>query len=300
MDTKLKIFCTVADTKSFTKTSRIVHLSQPAVTLQIQALEDFFETKLFDKTEGQISLTTAGKLLYDEAKLIIQHYTDIEKKINRITGTMKGAVTVGASTTLGNYVLPHVITDFKKIHPRIKIKMFVGNTERIEDLLTSGFVNFGIVEGQTSKKYLKAEPFMTDQLSLVVHPKHPLLRKKHVSILDLTREPFILREEGSGTRQKIEEFLKSHGLSSRDLHLSLVLGSTESIKSAVETGAGIAMISKWAVKKQVEDGRVKIVTLKEGGIHRTLSMIFSKKTHLTHADKEFILFAKNYSYDRLI
>ncbi len=297
MDIKLKIFCTVAETKSYTKTSKIVHLSQPAVTLQIQALEEFFEIKLFDKTKGNIVLTPAGKMIYDHAKHILNHYKEIEKDVNKITGMMKGAVTLGASTTIGNYILPRVISDFKKAHPRIKIKMFVGNTERIEDLLLSGFIDFGMIAGKASKRHVREETIMSDQLTLVVHPKHPLTKKRAISILDLTREPFIMREEGSGTRQTIEEFLKYHGLSHNDLHIALVLGSTKSIKTTVEEGTGIALISKWAVKNELEDGRLKIVNLKEGRIPRTLSQITTSKTRLSHADKEFILFVKNYPFE---
>jgi molybdate transport repressor ModE-like protein len=299
VDSRLKIFCTVAETGSFTRAARIVHLSQPAVSLQIQSLEELYETKLFDKTEGKISLTPAGQILYEKAKGILEQFTEIEKEINRLTGMMKGAVNLGASTTLGNYILPYIITEFKKIHPKIKVKMLVGNTARVEDLLASGFINFGIVEGNVSKKNISAEKVMSDQLMLVAHPRHPLTRKKSVSIIDLTNEPFILREEGSGTRQKIEEFLKYHGVSVRALHIGLVLGSTESVKTAVETGSGIAMVSKWSVKKELEDGRLKIIRLKEGGISRTISLISSKNYRLSNADKEFILFAKNYPYESL-
>ncbi|MBC8414163.1 MAG: LysR family transcriptional regulator [Nitrospira sp.] len=299
MDIKLKIFCTVAETKSVTRASRIVHLSQPAVTLQIQALEAFFETKLFDKTKGQGSLTPAGEILYEHARHILTHYAEVEKDINKITGMMKGAVTLGASTTLGSYILPYVITDFKKIHPKIKIKMYSGNTERIEDLLASGFIDFGIIAGKTSKRNITSEQVLVDQLSLIVHPKHPLARKKTASILDLTNEPFILREEGSGTLQTIEKFLKTHGVSKRDLHVALILGSTESIKASVETGTGIALVSKWAVRKEVQDGRIKIVNLKEGSIPRALSFIFPQKAQMSHADKEFVLFIKNYPFDSL-
>ncbi len=297
MDIKLKIFCTVAETKSFTKTSQIVHLSQPAVSLQIQSLEEFFETKLFDKTGKQVNLTAAGKILYEHAIHIMGHYNEVLKEISKLTGMMKGAVALGASTTLGNYILPYIITDFKRIHPKIKIKMRIGNTERIEDLMQSGFVDFGIVEGRTSRSNTKSEKVISDQLTLIVHPKHPLTRKRIVSVLDLTREPFILREQGSGTRQQIEKFLNQHGLKIQDLHVALVMGSTESIKASVEAGTGIAILSKWAVRKEVEDGRLKTVKLREGGIPRDLSLIYSKKHHLSHADKELILFIKNYVYD---
>lgn len=297
MDTKLKIFCTVAETKSFTKTSRIVHLSQPAVSLQVQSLEEFFETKLFNKTDRKVSLTPAGEILYEHAIHILCHYNEVVKEINKLTGTMKGAVSLGASTTLGNYILPRIITDFKILHPKIKIKLRIANTERIEDLMHSGFIDFGIVEGKTARGKTVTERLISDQLTLIVHPNHPLTRKKAVSVLDLTKEPFILREQGSGTKQQIGKFLNQHGLNIRDLHVALVMGSTESIKSAVEAGIGIAILSGWAVRKEVEDGRLKTVNLKEGGIPRELSLIFSKKPHLSHADKELILFIKNYPYE---
>ena len=297
MDTKLKTFCTVAETRSFTKTSRIVHLSQPAVSLQIQSLEEFFETKLFNKTEKQINLTPAGKILYEHAVHIMGHYNEVIKEINKLTGMMKGAVTLGASTTLGNYILPRIITDFKRIHPKIKIKLRIGNTERIEDLMHSGFLDFGIVEGKTSRTNTKTEKVISDQLVLIVHPKHPLAKRRSVSVLDLMREPFILREQGSGTRQHIENFLDHHGINIRDLHVALIMGSTESIKAAVEAGTGIAILSRWAVKKEVEDGRLKTVNLREGGIPRELTLIYSKKPRLSHADKELILFIKNYAYE---
>jgi DNA-binding transcriptional LysR family regulator len=297
MDIKLKVFCTVAERGSFTRAARIVHLSQPAVSLQIQSLEEFFETKLFDKTGKQVSLTVAGKILYEHAKHIIGHYDEVAKEINKLTGKMKGAVALGASTTLGNYILPQIITEFKKIHPKIKIKLRIGNTERIEDLMHSGFVDFGIVEGKTSRSTTKTERLISDRLALVVHPKHTLTRKKSVSILDVTREPFILREQGSGTRQHIEKFLHKHGLNINDLHVALIMGSTESIKSAVEAGTGIAILSRWAVRKEVEDGRLKTVNFKEESFTRDLTLIFSKKPLLSHADKELLLFIKNYDYE---
>jgi DNA-binding transcriptional LysR family regulator len=161
----------------------------------------------------------------------------------------------------------------------------------------SGFVDFGIVEGKTSRSTTKTERLISDRLALVVHPKHTLTRKKSVSILDVTREPFILREQGSGTRQHIEKFLHKHGLNINDLHVALIMGSTESIKSAVEAGTGIAILSRWAVRKEVEDGRLKTVNFKEESFTRDLTLIFSKKPLLSHADKELLLFIKNYDYE---
>ncbi len=210
---------------------------------------------------------------------------------------MKGAVALGASTTLGNYILPHIITDFKRMHPKIKIKLRIGNTERIEDMMHAGFLDFGFVEGKTSRTNTKTEKVISDQLTLIVNPNHPLAKRRKVSVLDLTRESFIVRERGSGTRQQIEQFLDNNGLNIRDLHVALVMGSTESIKAAVEAGTGIAILSKWAVRKEVEDGRLKTVKLLEGGMERDLLLISTKKPLLSHADKELIVFIKNYAYE---
>ncbi|MBA4371434.1 MAG: LysR family transcriptional regulator [Thermodesulfovibrio sp.] len=297
MDIKLKLFCAVAETRSFSKTSKIVHLSQPAVSLQIQALEEFFETKLFDRSGGEITLTAAGDLLYHQARHILDHYTDVEKEMRKISGAIKGGFTLGASTSIGNHVLPRVIIAFKKQHPRVKISMRVGNTRRIEELVKSGLIDFGLVAGECMGGKLKRETIMTDDLVLIVSREHPWAKKKVISILDMVREPFILREEGSGTRQKIEEYFASHGISVDDMHIALVLGSTASIKEAVEGGVGVSVVSKWAVQREAADGRLKLVTFREGNIQRDLSLIVPSRGHLSHVIDEFLIHVKKYPYE---
>jgi DNA-binding transcriptional LysR family regulator len=299
-DHKLKVFCTVAETKSFSKTSEIIHLTQPAVSLQIQALEEIYETKLFDRSSSFINLTPAGEILYKYAKDILNLYAEAEKEIGKITGLIKGSITIGASTTIGNYVLPTVIADFKKTHPKIKINVFIGNTKRIVDLLNSGGVDIGLVEGETSKHKMKTEPIITDELTFIVPPFHPWAKKKVVSILEVTKEPFILREEGSGTRQMIEKYLLSHGINTGDMRIALVLGSTESIKEAVESGMGISIVSKWAARKEVKYGSLKLITPKEEKIIRNFSLIMQKSAVLSHAVDEFLAYLKSYPYDSLL
>ncbi len=299
-DHKLKVFCTVAETKSFSKTSEIIHLTQPAVSLQIQALEEIYETKLFDRSSSFINLTPAGEILYKYAKDILNLYAEAEKEIGKITGLIKGSITIGASTTIGNYVLPTVIADFKKTHPKIKINVFIGNTKRIVDLLNSGGVDIGLVEGETSKHKMKTEPIITDELTFIVPPFHPWAKKKVVSILEVTKEPFILREEGSGTRQMIEKYLSSHGINTGDMRIALVLGSTESIKEAVESGMGISIVSKWAARKEVKYGSLKLITPKEEKIIRNFSLIMQKSAVLSHAVDEFLAYLKSYPYDSLL
>ncbi len=295
----MKLFCVVAETRSFSKTSKIAHLSQPAVSYQIQALEEFFETKLFDRSGGEITLTTAGEILYHQARHILDHYNDIEKDIRKISGAIKGDFTIGASTSVGNHVLPKVIIAFKKKHPKVKIGMLVGNTKRIEDLLRSGLVDVGLVAGDCMGGKMKREKIMSDELVLIVSKDHPWTKKKNISILDIFKEPFILREEGSGTRQRIEEYLSAHGINIHEMHVVLVLGSTASIKEAVEAGIGVSIVSKWAVLREAASGQLKILTFREGPIQRDLSLLIPTGKHLSNTIEEFLLFVRKYPFEEL-
>lgn len=299
-DHKLKVFCTVAETKSFSKTSEIIHLTQPAVSLQIQALEELYETKLFDRSSSSIGLTTAGEVLYKYSKDILALYAELEKEIGKITGLIKGSITVGASTTIGNYVLPSIIVDFKKNHPKIKINVLIGNTKRILDLLNSGVIDLGLVEGETSRHKIKVESLITDELVVIVPPLHQWAKKKVVSVLEIPKEPFIIREEGSGTRQMIEKYLASHGIKSSDMRIALVLGSTESIKEAVESGIGISIVSKWAARKELKYGSLRLIAPKEDRIIRDFTLVMPRNAVISHAADEFLSFIKSYPYYDLL
>jgi len=249
-DHKLKVFCTVAETKSFSKASEIIHLTQPAVSLQIQALEEIYGTRLFDRSNNTVVLTRAGTLLYKYAREILALYSSAEKDIGEITGLVKGNLSVGASTTIANYLLPSVIVDFRKKYPKIKVNLHVGNTKGVIEFLNSGTIDIGLVEGEVQRQKIVVEKFLTDELVLIMSPAHPWAKRRDLSISEITEEPFIVREEGSGTRQMIEKNLENQGISPLDLKVSLVLGSTEAIKSAVEDGMGVSIISAWAAKKR--------------------------------------------------
>ncbi|HXW69564.1 MAG TPA: selenium metabolism-associated LysR family transcriptional regulator [Dissulfurispiraceae bacterium] len=299
-DHKLKVFCTVAETKSFSKTSQIIHLTQPAVSLQIQALEELYETKLFDRSSSSISLTSSGEVLYTYAKNILAQYSELEKEIGKITGLIKGSITIGASTTIGNYLLPSVVFNFKKNHPKIKINILIGNTNRVLDLLNSGIIEFGLVEGDTTRSKIRVEPILTDELVFILPAMHPMAKKKSISILEIMKEPFIIREEGSGTRQIIEKYLALHGIKISDMHIVLVLGGTEAIKEAVERGMGIAIISRWAARKELQFGTLKYISAKEDRILRDFSLVVQKNTVFSHAVDEFLSYLKVYSFEMLL
>ncbi len=299
-DHKLKVFCTVAETKSFSKTSEIVHLTQPAVSLQIQALEEYYETKLFDRTSNSITLSPSGEVLYKYAKYILALYSAAEKEIGKITGHTKGNVTIGASTTIGNHILPTIIFDFKKIHPKVKMNIYIENTRKIMELLNTGAIELGLVEGEMSKYKVTLEPIIQDELSIIIHPNHPWAKKKTVSLAELSKEPFIFREEGSGTRQVTEKYFSSHGLKMKDVNLAITLGSTESIKEAVESGVGVSIVSKWVIRKEVKYGSLLIVNIKEGRMTRNFHLVMNKNAIISHAVTEFLSFLRSYPYDNLL
>jgi DNA-binding transcriptional LysR family regulator len=299
-DHKLKVFCTVAETKSFSRTSEIIHLTQPAVSLQIQALEEIYETKLFDRSSSTVTLTPAGEVLYKYAKEILALYASAGKVIGKLTGLVKGSLTIGACSNTGNYLLPSVITDFRKTHSKIKIHLLVSNTKRVVEMLNSGNIDLGLVEGDVVRQKMIVKKLISDELLVIVSPNHPWAKKKEVSISDITKEPFIFREAGSGTRQMIEKFLARHGISPQDLKVSIVLGSTEAIKEAVENGLGVSIISRWAARKESKYGTLRLLSLKEEKMVRDFSLIINKNTVSSNALDEFLTFLKSYPFDNLL
>ncbi len=299
-DHKLKIFCTVAETKSFSKTSEIIHLTQPAVSLQIQALEELYETKLFDRSSGTITLTPAGEILYKYAKEILTLYAEAAKEIGKITGLIKGCVKIGAGTTVGNYILPAVAVDFKKKHPKIRVSISIGNAKKILEMLSTSMIDFGIISEMPGKSKFNIESIISDELCVICPADHPLTKQKTFSLYDLVKEPFVIREEGSSTRAIIEKFFADNGLTISDLHIALILGSTGSIKEAVERGMGLSIVSKWAIRKEISCGNLKILKLKEGKITRDFYIVLPKNSILSPAVEEFISYLRNYPYNDLL
>jgi DNA-binding transcriptional LysR family regulator len=299
-DHKLKVFCIVAETKSFSRASEIIRLTQPAVSLQIQALEEMYGTKLFNRSGCVITLTKAGQMLYKYAKEINSLYSSAEKEIGDFTGLTKGVISIGASSTLGNYVMPTVVSEFKRKYPKVGVHIHIGNTKNVVEYLNAANVDVGLVEGEVNKQKLVIEKLISDEMVLIMSPLHHWAKKPSVSIMTLAKEPLIFREEGSGTRQMIEKYFLKHGISPQQIKISLVMGSTESIKGAVEEGLGVSIISKWAAKKEKRYGSLKTATFKEDKFVRDFSLLRRKSKETSHTLERFIGFLKQYSFDKLL
>ncbi|KJR42614.1 transcriptional regulator, LysR family [Candidatus Magnetoovum chiemensis] len=299
-DYKLKVFCTVAEVKSFSKASEIIHLTQPAVSAQIQVLEDFYGTKLFDRTTNNVSLTPTGEILYKYAKDILSLYADAEKNICRLTGLLKGSIRLGASAMVGNYLLPELVFEFLKNNSsKMKVNLRVGNTKKISDLLNSSNIDIGIVEGEIKSQKIVVEKLYDDELVIISSKDNPISKLAEVGLENLMNTPFIVREDDSGTRQVLEKLFSKYGSCLQNLKINLMFESIEAIKEAVIKDFGIALESKLAIRKEIQKGSIKAIKIKGEKITRPLSVIYRKKGICSHIIEEFICFIKNYNFNIL-
>lgn len=287
---QLHIFKTVADKKSFSGAAQALFISQPAVSMHIKSLEDHFGTRLFDRNTQQVTITEAGRILYEYVEKILSLQDEAEKDISALTGCIRGTLSVGASFTVGEYVIPQVLGSFKKQHPQVRALLKVTNTEQIVKLVLKQALDLGLVESRVDNFELIAKPFMKDELIVLLPVDHPLAGKKFILIDELVALPFILREQGSGTRKITEDRLKEAGINLSALNVVMELGSTEAVKEAVEAGFGATIISKWAVQKELKLGTLVSVKVKEVSLVRKFYVIYNKNKFQTSVVKEFISF----------
>ncbi len=292
-DRRLQVFHTVARLLSFTKAADVLHMTQPAVTFQIRQLEEQFDTRLFDRAHNRVTLTEAGHRAFQYAENIFEQYSEMENAIREITGDISGSLTIGASTTVSEYMLPALLGDFRKKNPDVKLRLQVANTEGIVSMVENNAIDLGVVEGPVNNKHLKVEVCRKDQLVAIVSPNHDLAKRKKVSLEDVMRHPFIYREEGSGTREVIAEHLKNSGLERHLNSNSLELGSPEAVKGAVEAGMGVSIASSVSVEKEVKLGTLMSIPIKPQ-ITRNFSFVRQRHKFRVPAMEELLEFARAY------
>lgn len=293
---QLHIFKTVADKKSFSGAAQALFISQPAVSMHIKSLEDHFGTRLFDRNTQQVTITEAGRILYEYVEKILSLQDEAEKDISALTGCIRGTLSVGASFTVGEYVIPQVLGCFKKQHPQVRVLLKVTNTEQIVKLVLKQALDLGLVESRVNNFELIAKPFMKDELIVLLPVGHPLAGKEFILIDELVALPFILREQGSGTRKITEDRLTEAGINLSELNVVMELGSTEAVKEAVEAGFGATIISKWAVQKELKLGTLVSVKVKEVSLVRKFYVIYNKNKFQTPVVKEFISFLSSFCF----
>jgi len=259
---QLHIFYTVAEKGSFSAAAQALHMTQPAVTMQIQSLEDYFGTKLLHRSTKKIELSEAGRTLLPHAKRSVELVRQTDEAMSAFTQMLQGRLQLGASLTIGEYVLPRMLGPFALQYPDISIVMKVMNTTQIMDDILKHQLNFGLIEAPVHHPDMIVEPVMQDELKLIVPAGHDLAKRSKVNLEDVMNYPFVLREKGSGTRQVMEDQLQKKNIDPQDMNVVMELGSTGAVKSAVEAGVGITMLSPSSVQHELALGLVHIVDIR--------------------------------------
>lgn len=296
-DRRLQVFHTVAGVLSFTRAAELLHMTQPAVTHQIRQLEEELNARLFDRSNNRISLTAAGEQVLEYASRIIALYGQMSESVKALTGDRAGLITIGASTTIAEYMLPGLLGDFRQNFPDVQIRLRVANTDAIVSLVADNTIDLGVVEGEVDNQLLRVEQCQQDELQLILPPGHPLTKKSSIEPIELTAYPFIHREDGSGTRSVVVRYLSEHGVDEHSLNRPFELGSTEAIKGAVQAGMGITIVSGATVSRELALGLLEVRPLNPP-LMRPFYFVRQRQKFRTHLMDELFQFARLY-FERL-
>lgn len=279
LDIRLNTFITVAKIKSFTKAAEILNLTQPAVSQHIKHLEEYYNVSLVKKQGKDIMLTEEGLILYKYSKKLELLYRNLEDELKNKSG-IRRTYNVGASMTIGGYVLPYVLAEHKKVYPNIDILLHVGNTKDIIDRLLNRKLDLALIEGNFDRDKFNYRKFKDDELVLAVSSKHHFCSVDEISVDEVLHGNLILREKGSGTREMLDQKLQHSGYDIKSYNPYMELGSISAIKSLVEKNLGYTIISREAIKRELELGLIKIIPIKELEIYREFNFIYLKDSNI--------------------
>ena len=269
-NSRLKVFRAVAEHLNFHKAAEQLFLTQPAVTLQIKALESDLGVRVFDRAGGKVTLTRQGVVLLTYANKLAAIASEAERELGCKDSKIIGELSLGVSTTIAQYVLSRLLNAFFVENPLIDLTLHSGNTSEIVRLLLSSKISVGLIEGPARDRGVHTEPFMEDELVPIVPVD---TRSDALSGIEFVRQKLLIREHGSGSRQVVETALKKAGYPLKAFKKIVVLDSTEAIKSAVEVCYGIGFVSRWAISKELELGTLKVVQVKGVRATRHFSVI---------------------------
>lgn len=284
----LAIFHAVAQEQNISRGAERLHISQPAASKQLGELERSLGTHLFDRLPRGVRLTQAGALLFDYSRRLFALEAEAETALAELRGLERGHLAIGASLTIGDYLLPALLAAFGQSHPHLSISLEIANTEVIQARLHLGTLDIGLTEGFADDPTLQVHVFGHDTLVAIARPDHPLAlsaqRGEPVLPSQFTETPFVAREAGSGTRAVVEQEFARLGLS---LTPRLSLGSIEAVKRAVAAGAGMAIVSALAVQAEREAGTLAVVPLEGLAMRRPLHRLGLRGKHQSRAARAF-------------
>jgi DNA-binding transcriptional LysR family regulator len=290
----LETFSKAAELSSFTGAAKVLRLTQAAVSQRVQALEKMLGTPLFKRQGGRVLLTEAGQKLYAYAQQILDLHRRARREITGKEAPVDAELSLAASSIPGEHLLPALLSLFSRKHPHIRVRAAISDSIGVMAQVERGEVSLGLVGRKTDNPHLDFRYLTSDRMVLVVPPGHSLSRRKKVSVKQLPRQPLILREVGSGLRHCFEKSLDKAGLSLADFRVALELGSNEAIKEAVLRGAGIAILSTYAVQKELRAGWLHALEVCDLQCDRDMYIVQDRRRVLPLPARLFLLFLETH------
>jgi DNA-binding transcriptional LysR family regulator len=273
---QIEIFCTLIRLRSFSRAAEALFLTQPTVSGHIKNLETELGVMLLDRLGKRVVPTEEGEILYRYGQKLLALRDHARQEIEAVSGRMSGLLKIGGSTIPGAYILPEFIVTFKKEYPSLSVQLMIDDTAKVTQAVKDGELCIGVVGARVSDGHLESHTFLSDELVVAVPAGHHWENKKSIPIEALKHEPFILREEGSGTRRIMEEHLEKAGVSLADLNTVAIVGSSDAVRQAVKAGLGVSILSIRALRGDIETGRISAVRLKGLQFERSFSIILLK------------------------
>ncbi|SEU10441.1 LysR family transcriptional regulator [Paenibacillus sp. NFR01] len=267
----LRTFVVLAESQNFTKASELLHISQPSVSLHIKNLESEFQAQLFLRSPKFVQITPSGELLYQRAKQILLLYDQAKEELWAQRHSLQGELVVGASFTIGEYLLPALLAKLRQAYPQLNLRVEIGNTDEIVRLVRLLEVDIGLIEGPAHDKELSVLPFMEDELVIIASKAHHPIGP-NPGWPALQDQTWVTREEGSGTREYFNHFIRINGLKIKSL---LTIGSNQGVKESVIQGMGLSLLSRHAIERELAYGELAVIELKPHRFMRTLSYVTS-------------------------
>lgn len=286
---KLEVFLKVYETRSFSKASKELYLTQPTITLHIKDLEESLGVTLLNRNTRKVVPSKAGRVVYEYGKEIVKLLKEMEKELEAYKEEKRKVIEIGGSTIPGQYILPKLIKDFREENPEVSVFLKVGDSKEITERVIKGDLDLGMVGAVYKNKELVYVPCYEDEIVLIAPSDFP---KDKISLEELYDIPLIKREEGSGTWKNAIENLQNKGLDILKLKIIGEMGSTEAVKEAVKFGLGCGFVSSFAIELEKKLGLLKIIEIENVLIKRKFYLIYSRIRKLTSSEEKFIKFVK--------
>jgi DNA-binding transcriptional LysR family regulator len=287
---RLEVFCKVYELKSFSRAGKACLLSQPTVSEHIRHLETHLDVRLFDRLGREVVPTRAGEILYNYARRMLNLKREASQTLERYRGKMSGDLELGGSTIPGQYILPSLIGRFREKFPNIFTKLVIADTMKITNLVLDGGLELGVVGAKIKNNKLQFEKLYDDELVLAVSPDHHWAKRSAIRLEELSDAPFIMREQGSGTRMTMLEILEQAGLDPQEFKAVAEMGSTDAIRQAIKARVGVSILSRRAIADELQFNRLCQIPVQGLSLTRHFYLVTHNKRSRSPIGEAFVEF----------